>query len=95
MMVRAVSLVILLIAAIQTTFAGNFDELLAKAESGDIVAQYQVGWMLETGLDTEKDQAAALGWYEHFASQGNTDARYRTGVMYYEGWGTQTHYARV
>jgi hypothetical protein len=69
-LVSLVSLVILLIAAIQTTFAGNFDELLAKAESGDIVAQYQVGWMLETGLDTEKDKQPPLAGMSILPAKG-------------------------
>lgn len=63
-------------------------ELLAKAEQGDVEAQYQVGRFYMH----RNDWAAAVPWYEHAAAQGYANAQNNAGVAYMEGRGVAADY---
>lgn len=52
----------------------NIDELIKKAEQGDIEAQDELGYMYEHGEGVEQDYAKAIQWYEKAAAQGCQEA---------------------
>lgn len=75
----------------------KLNELLKKAEAGDVLAMVEVGRAYEDGRNWgkqpkghistgEKDPLVALdkaaGWYEKAASMGNAEAQYRLGTQY-------------
>lgn len=62
-------------------------ELIEKAESGDIEAQYELGNIYQYGYDVEKDYKEALKWYEKSASQNHPDSNYKLGYFYENGYG--------
>ena len=72
----------------------DLEILLDKAEDGDSEAQYEVGWMYDTGqsaLDTGEsvpvDDTEAFKWYRKAAEQDDADAQYSLGGMYQNGEG--------
>ncbi|MFA6804981.1 MAG: tetratricopeptide repeat protein [Candidatus Methanomethylophilaceae archaeon] len=62
-------------------------EYKARAELGDVGAQFFLGNSYENGLDVPKDNMNATVWYRMAAEQGHSRAQYRLGMMYWEGRG--------
>ena len=48
--------------------------------------------MQAIGRDGEQDDAKAMEWYLKAAEQGNAEAQYELGVMYYNGRGAEQDY---
>src|SRR5215475_2098611 len=69
------------LAGAQTTL----DKLKNKAKAGDPAAQYRLAQMLEKGEQSAPDVPNAIQWYERAASQGNSKAMLRLGILYYNG----------
>ena len=63
------------------------DELRARAEQGDAIAQHRLGVMYRTGEGVSQDDAEAVQWYRLAADQGHTDAQYSLELMYSNGEG--------
>lgn len=51
------------------------------AEGGDKDAQYQLGYMYQTGTGVAKDEREALRWYEMAAKQGHDGASVQARVV--------------
>lgn len=66
-----------------------FWNVYTDALRGEKVAQFQVGVMFERGLNIDKNEAEAAGWYEKSAKQGYVDAQYNIGIMYASGRGVE------
>ena len=66
---------------------GSNDELRAKAEQGDVQAQYNLGIMYETGRGGPQDEAEAVRWYRLAAEQGDAEAQFNLGAMHASGRG--------
>ena len=61
-----------------------------RAESGDPVAQFNLGYCCEMGQGTPIDHQAAFQWYLRAAQQGYPRAQYHVGVAYsYGGQGVE------
>ena len=77
-------------ASIHTSQAADAPsaELLAKAEQGDVEAQYQLGRFYMH----RNDWVAAIPWYERAAAQGHAKAQNNAGVAYMEGRGVAVDY---
>lgn len=58
------------------------------ARAGLPSAQTTLGTLYESGLGTDKDEAAAVAWYRRAAEQGNAAAQNNLAVMLLEGRGT-------
>lgn len=59
------------------------DELKGRAESGDAIAQYELGNAFASGLQAVgQNDNDALYWYEKSAMQGNADAQFALAIMY-------------
>ena len=63
-------------------------DLLAKAEQGDMGAQYELGTMYYKGTGVEQNYDEALAWYTKAAELGSADAQYNLGEIYHSGSGT-------
>lgn len=57
----------------------------ARAEKGDVEAQFLVGEAYELGLDVPRSLSKAWPWYEKAAQAGHGKAMVRTAVMLIEG----------
>jgi hypothetical protein len=60
-----------------------------KAAEGDPDAQYNLGFMYETGFSVPKDYGRAAQWYETAANKKNVPAQLRLGLMYLAGIGVK------
>ena len=65
----------------------GFDDTLAKAKSGDVVAQMEVADAYAKGLGVEKSPKDAVEWYKKAAEQGNADAQLALGNLLIGGKG--------
>lgn len=62
-------------------------ETIRRATSGDVEAQFNLGWMYSEGEGVDIDKRKAAEWYTKAAEQGNADAQFNLGVMYSKGEG--------
>ncbi len=76
-----------LTAARAGDYAGAHAVWLPLARHGSAEAQYNLGWLYETGLGTEKNPFQAAKWYRHAAAQGHASAQYNLGLMSAQGRG--------
>lgn len=61
-----------------------------RAEAGDPIAQFNLGYCYEMGQGTTVDQEAAVKWYLKAAEQGYPRAQYHVGLAYsYGGQGVE------
>ena len=70
-----------------SAFAATVEELMARAQKGDAVAQYNLGVMYDNGRGVAQSDAEALKWYRLAADQGNPFAQFNLGVTYHLGQG--------
>lgn len=64
-------------------YASTFDEYMAYAKKNDPDAQYNLGYMYETGDGVDQDLLQAKKWYEKAAKQDQPDAQYALAALYY------------
>lgn len=62
-------------------------ELLARANSGDIEAQYEIGWRSAIGVGLPSDESLALHWLASAARAGHPLAQNNLGARYLAGDG--------
>ncbi|MFZ1545569.1 MAG: tetratricopeptide repeat protein [Candidatus Nitrotoga sp.] len=77
--------------------AENLAQLKVQAESGDPNAQFDLGWMYDTGDDSKilaKDIRKAAEWYEKAAIQGHAKAQTGLGLLYVNGNGLPQDYVK-
>ncbi len=65
----------------------NLAVLEAKAEEGDLEAQYEMGWRHAIGMDVELDDDVAVEWLHRAAESGHSLAQNNLGARYYSGDG--------
>ena len=58
----------------------DFDALKAKAEKGDVEAQFNLGGCYAKGIGVIKDELKAVEWFEKAADQGNAEAQAALGL---------------
>ena len=63
-----------------------FDATLSKAESGDDIAQCELGLIYFLGRGHDIDYSKAVHWFMASANQGNSEAQYRLGLCYERGY---------
>ena len=59
------------------------------AKAGNVVAQYQLGKILDLGLTSETNKKQAAVWYSKAAALGHVQAQIRLAQMYYNGEGIE------
>jgi TPR repeat protein len=72
--------------------AGDYDSAFSictkAAEQGISSAQYNLGFMYDTGEGMPKDYEQTFYWYTKAAEQGHSNAQFYLGFMYSQGAGT-------
>ena len=63
------------------------NDLLSEAKNGDVLAQYNLGWMYDNGEGVVQNYEKAFEWYSKAANQGNAQAQYNLGSLYQNGQG--------
>ena len=66
----------------------DVQQLEARAEKGDVLAQYQLGLQYRSGTRVEKNYLLGLNWFTKAARQGHVDAQNRVAICYNNGEGT-------
>lgn len=84
LLVICLSMVLLACSAVPKE---KFWETKAKAETGNTVAQYNLGSMYWSGEGVLIDHKQAVKWYRKAAEQGHANAQYNLGGMYEVGHG--------
>ncbi len=64
-----------------------FEEIKAKANTGDAEAQFQLGRRYDRGEGVAKDQVEAVKWYRKAAEQDHLKAQYNLAMCYEAGEG--------
>ena len=67
----------------------TLENLQAKAQQGDLDAQYELGWRHAIGMGAELDDALALDWLKKAAEGGHALAQNNLGARYYSGDGLE------
>jgi TPR repeat protein len=70
-----------------TAIGGEFDDQLAKAKEGDVVAQMRVAELYTKGEGVAKNPKEAVDWLQKAAAQGNADAQLSLGKLFLSGKG--------
>jgi len=65
------------------------------AESGDALAQYNLGVMYRDGQGMPQNYAEAMKWFRLAADQGLADAQYELARMYNKGQGVRPDYSEA
>ena len=75
--------------------APDLQTLLALANQGHPVAQFNLGVKYDFGQGVDKDPAQAIHWYRLAAAQGHGGAQFNLGGMYFEGLGVKRDLLRA
>jgi len=67
--------------------ADSVQELLLKAQGGDLAAQVELGVRYEHGRGVPKDPQQAVEWYCRAAHRGSAEAQYNLAYMFFVGRG--------
>jgi TPR repeat protein len=73
----------------------SMDEMKAKAEKGDPVAQLGMGAFYDQGSGYPPDFSQAARWYRASAEQGNAEAQNSLGSMYQFGQGVPRDFSQA
>jgi TPR repeat protein len=66
---------------------GSVGEMLARAQAGDLAAQFELAAHYAEDSSTKGNLALAVQWYERAADQGHAVAEYRLASLYEKGRG--------
>jgi len=61
-----------------------YQEMIGKAESGDINAQYNLGTKYRKGDGVTKDYIKAKEWYAKAAEQGHSESQFELGYFHFD-----------
>ena len=67
----------------------SLDALTAKAEAGDVEAQYELGWRHALGMEVELDDDVAVEWLQQAAAAGHMLAQNNLGARHFSGDGVE------
>lgn len=65
-------------------YANIVSSVKAHAQSGNLLAQTNLGYMYEKGIGVACDNKQALAWYTKAADQGNAEAQFKLGMISYK-----------
>ena len=71
---RLLALAFLFAALCSPVAAGELEDLIAKAEQGDVIDQYDLGVMYYFGTDVPQDYKQAYIWFSVAVTNGYDDA---------------------
>ena len=67
----------------------NLETLAAKAEAGEVEAQYELGWRHALGMEVELDDDVAVEWLQQAAAAGHMLAQNNLGARHFSGDGVE------
>ena len=73
----------------------EIDALRVRAEAGDAIAQYNLGFMYANGEGVPQDHAEAARWYRLAGDQGIARAQSNLGLLYENGEGVPQDYVQA
>jgi len=79
----------------EQTTAADIATLTKQAESGNVTAQYLLGYGYAHGDGIAKDEVEAIHWYRKAAEQGNASAQFSLGGAYDLGEGVPQSYTEA
>ncbi len=80
---------------ISCTQQENINDLIKKAEQGDVEAQYNLGYYYHSGEGVEQSEKRALYWWQKAAEQGHAEAQFNLGVVHEKGYGVEQSYEKA
>ncbi len=72
-----------------------YSRFLALARKGNVQGMLNAANMLQAGLGTERDEAAALDWYRKAAERGSAIGMFYTAMAYLQGRGAEADSSRA
>lgn len=75
-------ILIFLSLSVVSSWSGEFEDTLKKAEQGDAIAQFSLGCIYEKAQGVTQDCKQAIYWYKKAAERGHVDAQTHLGKMY-------------
>tara|TARA_Y100000588_G_scaffold125605_1_gene137578 strand:- start:203 stop:766 length:564 start_codon:yes stop_codon:yes gene_type:complete len=69
--------------------------LQTESETGNVLAQNELGLIYCAGDCVEQDFKIAMRWFEKAADQGNSDASNNIGIMHQSGQGVEKSYVKA
>ena len=69
-----------------------FPACMELANTGDVEAQYRVGWMMHSGHTVTQNHIKGYKWIRKSAEQGNAKAQHSLGFIYLWGEGVPQNY---
>lgn len=66
------------------------DELIEKAESGDVRAIVELGLKYQD----DEDYSNAVVWFKKGVEKGDTEAQFNLAILYKQGWGVKQSTAK-
>ena len=89
-------LVLILVALAFPSFAADqneyLEELLKRANEGNVAAQFRLGMWYSDDEGDIKDDKEAVKWFRMASEQGHAGSQHSLGWMYYIGWGVIKDY---
>lgn len=82
-------------AYINGNSAAALQMMRSLAETGDMAAQYALGYMYESGHIAERDGAEAAKWFRRAADQGDAASQIALGRLYQTGNGVGRDYGQA
>ena len=79
---------------LDTKSTGILDSALQAADSGDVSAISNLGFMYVKGIGIEKNETEGVKWYSKAAELGHLTSQFNLGVMYAKGRGVEQNYAQ-
>src|SRR5438309_10370783 len=79
----------------EKTDQADLSSLKKNAESGDVKAEYLLGWSYMNGTQVPQDYTEAAKWYRKAAAQGSADAEFGLGFLYEQGKGVPQDYRQA
>lgn len=76
----------------QVNFVSLFNHLYFRAILGDADSQFEIGQMFQYGIGAQKNDAAAIAFYQNSAEQQNLKAGYYLGILYLKTAKTKEEY---
>jgi uncharacterized protein len=92
---REISIPTIIILSLITSCASYESQMRARADAGEVEAQYQLGSMYWEGKGVERDLPEALSWYQRAANQGHREALVRLAESYERGEGISQDYVKA
>lgn len=67
----------------------DLEDMRARAQAGDPVAQFNMGVKYAEGIDVPQNYQEAARWYSAAADQNDAPAQFNLGLLFYQGQGLQ------